>query len=55
MRHSNTATTDPPLGECPACEAAIPPGNLLIAYDTPDDWPRMLSRCPDCEDVVSPV
>jgi len=55
MWDSDIETADPPLGKCPACDVTIPAANLVIAYDTAGDWPRMLAECPDCADAVNPV
>ncbi|PSP66551.1 hypothetical protein BRC79_07485 [Halobacteriales archaeon QH_8_67_27] len=43
-----------PLGRCPNCEVMIPPGNLLIKYETDDGWPKLFAECPDCRDPVHP-
>lgn len=44
----------PRLGECPRCEGTIPVENLLAEYHHPDEWPRLLAACPDCDAVVAP-
>ncbi|WP_449404910.1 DUF7837 family putative zinc-binding protein [Halosimplex salinum] len=45
---------DQPLGRCPICESMIPPGNLLIRYESADGWPKLFAECPGCEDPVHP-
>ena len=42
------------LGACPRCDVAIPPGNLLISYETADGVDRY-AECPDCGDPVHPT
>jgi hypothetical protein len=55
MRTGDFETSDPPLGQCPTCETAIPRSDLVVAYETPDGWPRMLAACPACEVTVHPM
>jgi len=50
---SPMATHAAPLGRCPECEATIPAGMLLIAYER-DDGPACYAECPDCGAVVRP-
>jgi uncharacterized C2H2 Zn-finger protein len=47
------STRAAPLGRCPECDAAIPAGNLLIAYER-RDGPACYAECPACEAVVHP-
>lgn len=43
------------LGVCPDCETEIPTANLLIMAESSSGWPRMLAKCPECGEIVSPV
>lgn len=42
------------LGSCPHCEADVPPGRLLIEYETKSGQ-DLFAECPDCGVVVTPV
>jgi len=42
------------LGRCPNCGRSIPPGFLLLEYETDDGSTGIWAECPDCDDVVDP-
>jgi uncharacterized C2H2 Zn-finger protein len=42
------------LGQCPRCGHEIPPGLLLVEYETDDGETGIWAECPRCDDVVDP-
>lgn len=43
------------LGDCPACDAAVPASRVLIEYETATGQTAVYADCPACRDVVHPV
>lgn len=44
----------PDLGDCPNCGSEIPPGQILIEYET-ESGRGVWAECPGCSDVVDPL
>lgn len=53
-RSESDATESSP-GDCPECSNAIPPGSVLITYESPAGDVRRLAECLNCEGTVNPV
>lgn len=53
--HSESGETESSPGDCPECTNAIPPGSVLITYESPAGDIQLLAECLNCEVTVNPV